>query len=67
MPYYKTCPHCGDNLDPGERCLCRKLEAAHNHTDRDAGRSFKKGKDYENRTNSSRVGNRNREAGRKQT
>lgn len=23
MPYYKTCPYCGDNLDPGERCDCR--------------------------------------------
>ena len=23
MPYYTTCPHCGANLDPGERCDCR--------------------------------------------
>ena len=22
MPYYYTCPHCGANLDPGERCDC---------------------------------------------
>lgn len=21
--YYGTCPHCGANLDPGERCDCR--------------------------------------------
>jgi len=21
---YKTCPECGSNLDPGERCDCRK-------------------------------------------
>lgn len=21
--YYWTCPHCGSNLDPGERCDCR--------------------------------------------
>lgn len=23
MPYYRTCPYCGANLDPGERCGCR--------------------------------------------
>lgn len=22
MSYYKTCPYCGDHLDPGERCGC---------------------------------------------
>lgn len=22
MAYYNTCPHCGSNLDPGERCEC---------------------------------------------
>ena len=22
MAYYRTCPHCGANLDPGERCDC---------------------------------------------
>lgn len=22
MPYYRTCPHCGANLDLGERCDC---------------------------------------------
>ena len=28
MPYYRTCPYCGANLDPGELCDCRKaLEA----------------------------------------
>lgn len=21
--YYWTCPHCGANLDPGEKCDCR--------------------------------------------
>ena len=26
MSYYRICPDCGDNLDPGERCDCR-LEA----------------------------------------
>ncbi len=24
MAYYWTCPHCGANLDPGERCDCLK-------------------------------------------
>lgn len=24
MAYYHTCPHCGANLDPGERCDCRE-------------------------------------------
>ena len=23
MAYYWTCPHCGANLDPGERCDCQ--------------------------------------------
>lgn len=23
MPYYNTCPNCGANLDPGERCDCK--------------------------------------------
>ena len=23
-PYYHTCPICGANLDPGERCDCEK-------------------------------------------
>lgn len=23
MGFYKTCPHCGDNLDPGEKCDCQ--------------------------------------------
>lgn len=22
MPYFKTCPHCGAHLDPGEACDC---------------------------------------------
>ena len=21
--YYHTCPHCGSNLDPGEKCDCQ--------------------------------------------
>lgn len=27
MAYYRTCPRCGANLDPGEKCDCgRKKE-----------------------------------------
>ena len=22
MAYYNTCPNCGSNLDPGEKCDC---------------------------------------------
>ncbi len=22
MAYYNTCPNCGCNLDPGEKCIC---------------------------------------------
>ncbi|MBQ7075643.1 MAG: hypothetical protein IJM94_02460 [Clostridia bacterium] len=25
---YYTCPCCGDNLDPGEKCNCEKEKAA---------------------------------------
>lgn len=24
MAYYNTCPNCGCNLDPGEKCDCEK-------------------------------------------
>ena len=23
MSYYRTCPYCGANLDPGETCDCQ--------------------------------------------
>lgn len=26
MSYYKVCPDCGCNLDPGERCDCKGKE-----------------------------------------
>ncbi len=26
MSYYKTCPHCGAHMDPGEVCDCRDEE-----------------------------------------
>ena len=25
--YFKTCPYCGANLDPGETCDCLELQA----------------------------------------
>lgn len=28
MPYYRPCPECGLNLDPGEICECRKEKTA---------------------------------------
>lgn len=24
MAYYNTCPNCGSNLDPGEKCDCER-------------------------------------------
>jgi len=24
MPYFNVCPDCGGNLDPGERCDCKR-------------------------------------------
>lgn len=26
MAYYRVCPDCGCNLDPGEKCDCREQE-----------------------------------------
>lgn len=31
MSYYRTCPYCGANLDPGERCDCRREQEANCH------------------------------------
>lgn len=28
MSYFRTCPHCGAHLDPGEVCDCRNKEKA---------------------------------------
>lgn len=28
MSFYRTCPHCGAALDPGEACDCRAKEGA---------------------------------------
>ena len=29
MSYFRTCPYCHANLDPGERCDCRGQEEQH--------------------------------------
>lgn len=35
MPYYRTCTHCGANLDPGELCECEIfLKVVHDPTGR---------------------------------
>lgn len=36
---YRTCPHCGSNLDPGECCDCqdKKLRTADAETAQSAG------------------------------
>lgn len=26
MAYYRVCPNCGGNLDPGEKCDCEREE-----------------------------------------
>jgi len=28
MPYYRTCPLCGANNDPGEKCDCQRPDYA---------------------------------------
>ena len=28
MPYYRTCPDCGANLDPDEPCDCTRVNTA---------------------------------------
>ena len=36
MAYYKKCPNCGANLDPGEKCDCEsKAEFNSNITEQD--------------------------------
>ena len=32
MPYYRECPYCGLNLDPGEICTCYKKIASGEET-----------------------------------
>ena len=38
MSYYRTCPHCGGALDPGERCSdCEKEKTAASAANTDNG------------------------------
>lgn len=37
MSYFRTCPICGANLDPGERCDCIKNTAHGEATPKAAG------------------------------
>ena len=32
---FKTCPHCGANLDPGERCECEAKEKEQKESDQE--------------------------------
>ncbi len=43
MSYYRTCPFCGSNLDPGEICNCRqgKEKAAASAANTDDGKAEK--------------------------
>ena len=34
MAYYNVCPHCGCNLDPGEKCDCESIKAREQETNR---------------------------------
>lgn len=36
MSYYRVCPNCGANLDPGERCDCQDEEKQDEREDRTA-------------------------------
>lgn len=43
MAYYRTCPLCGSNNDPGEACDCRtetKKEAAPLHRERPRANAY---------------------------
>lgn len=43
MAFYRTCPYCGSNNDPGETCDCRtetKKEAAPLHRERPQANAY---------------------------
>ena len=33
MEYYRTCPICGANLDPGEKCDCQEPDGLESYLD----------------------------------
>ncbi len=39
MSYYRPCPICGANLDPGERCDCRDEKTAADAANIDDGKA----------------------------
>lgn len=44
--YYWTCPYCGSNLDPGEKCDCQKIKThdmVKNHENIDNYKSVDRG------------------------
>ena len=41
MSLYKTCPVCGANLDPGERCDCEKGCSSFSKRSVEMGRGLK--------------------------
>lgn len=59
--YYKTCSHCGANLDPGERCDCRTYTMITYKAGADAGRTERR-KPYERSTDRFRSETRDRRA-----
>lgn len=42
MAYYRTCPYCGSNNDPGEACDCREMkkEVAPLHRERPRANAY---------------------------
>ena len=40
MAYYKQCPNCGANLDPGETCECQAAKAEEINEERQAYKQF---------------------------
>ena len=48
MSYYRTCPDCGANLDPDERCDCwKENEETNNETEIETTEDFVLGKEEE--------------------
>lgn len=41
MSYYRICPLCGSNLDPGEVCDCRDKKTPAGASDTDEGEAEK--------------------------
>lgn len=45
MSFYRPCPHCGANLDPGEKCDCGDAADAVSHHDRRSDPAYPLGAD----------------------